>query len=349
MANKKTDNTEIDALKSAIGSGQLAQLYIFHGEEKYLLEYYLTQIRKLLAGNAFSEFNYKRFEGSINVDELADACDMLPAFAERTLIEVRDFDMFKAGEDAKQKLFNILSDLPDYVCLIFVYDIAEYNPDGRQKLAVFLKKAARIVEFNVQEQSKLIKWIKTHFSEAGKTIDTPTAEYLAFITGGLMTRLNTEIDKVSAYTNEDNITRATIDALVTPVLDAVTYQLTDHIADNDFNAAAAVLFDLLSMREPPHKLMFSISLKLRQLLAAKLIITNGLGENALMKLCDIHYDFQARRLIASARKTTLEDCRRSVILSAETAYRMNTGGDPESHLTELLLSLAESKRSTRAC
>jgi DNA polymerase-3 subunit delta len=349
MANKKPDTTEFEALRSAVGSGQLAKLYVFHGAEKYLLEHFLTQIRKLLVGNDFSEFNYKRFEGNISVDELADACDMLPVFAERTLIEVRDFDMFKAGDEAKQKLLTILSDLPDYVCLIFIYDISEYNPDGRQKLAVFLKKEARIVEFDVQEQSKLIKWIKTHFSEAGKNIDTPTAEYLAFITGGLMTRLNTEIEKVSAYTKEDIITRAHIDALVTPVLDAVSYQLTDHIADSDFNAAAAVLFDLLSMREPPHKLMFSISLKLRQLLAAKLIIASGLGEKELMKLCDIHYDFQARRLLISARKATLEDCRRGVILSAETAYRMNTGGDPENHLTELLLRLAESKKSARPC
>lgn len=349
MANKKTDHTELEALKSAVSSGQLGSLYIFHGEEKYLLEYYLTQIRKKLVADDFAEFNYKRFEGSTSVDELTAACDMLPAFAERTLIEVRDFDFFKANDETKQKLLDLLADLPEYVCLIFVFDIAEYNPDGRQKIAGFLKKTARIVEFGVQEQSRLIKWIKTHFSEAGKSIDTPTAEYLAFITGGLMTRLNIEIDKVSAYTKDDVITRASIDALVTPVLDAVSWKLTDLIADGDWNAASAVLFDLLSMREPPHKLIYAISLKLRQLMAARLIYESGLGEKSLKELCDIRFDFQARRLMASARKTTLEDCRRSVILSAETAYRMNKGSDAESLLAELLIRLSESKRRTSSC
>lgn len=349
MAQKKPDNTEFEALKSAVGTGQLHTLYIFHGEEKYLMDHYLTQIRKQLIGEDFSEFNYKRFEGSINVDELSAACDMLPAFAERTLIEVRDYDMFKAGDEAKQKLMDLLSGLPDYVCLIFVYSTVDYSPDNRQKLAALLKKQGKIVEFNVQEQSKLIKWIKTHFLQADKKIDTPTAEYLAFITGGLMTRLNIEIEKVSAYTKEDIITRAHIDALVTPVLDAVSYQLTDHIADRDFNAASAVLFDLLSMREPPHKLIFSISLKLRQLMAARLLYENGLGEKALMAICDMRHDFQARRLLASAKKTTLADCRRSVIICADTAFRMNTGGDPENLMTELLLRLAEGKRSMRSC
>lgn len=349
MANKKIDTSDFDTLKLSVSSGKLGRLYVFHGEEKYLLEHYLTQIRKILVGNDFAEFNYKRFEGNISVDELSAACDMLPAFAERTLVEVRDFDIFKANEETKQKLLDVLADLPDYICLIFVYDILEYHPDGRQKLAGFLKKEASVVEFSVQDPSRLIKWIKTHFSEAGKSIDTPTSEYLAFITGGLMTRLNIEIEKVCSYTKETAVTRAHIDALVTPVLDAVSWKLTDHIADSDWNAASAVLFDLLSMREPPHKLIYAISLKLRQLMAARLIYESGLGDKSLMALCGIRFDFQARRLMASAKKTTLEDCRRSVILSAEAACRMNQGSDAENLLTELLLRLAGSKRRADSC
>lgn len=349
MAQKKPDNTEYEALKSAVAKGQLGKLYIFYGEERYLLENYLTQIRKLLAGNDFSEFNYKRFEGNISVDELSAACDMLPAFAERTLIEVTDFDMFKANDETKQKLMALILDLPEYICLIFVYDAIAYNFDGRLKLGALLKKEAKIIEFNVQEQSQLVKWIKKHFAEGGKKIETPTAEYLAFITGGLMTALNVEIDKVISYTNDDSVTRAHIDAVVTPVLDAVSWKLTDHIADNDFNAASSVLFDLLSMREAPHKLIYSISLKLRQLLAARLCIEHGLGEKALMGLCGIKLDFQARNLLASARKIKLEDCRRAVILCSETAFGMNNGSDPEYLLSELLIRLAESKRRVRPC
>ena len=50
MANKKKETSEFDDLKLAVSSGQIGRLYIFHGEEKYLLEYYLTQIRKFLSG-----------------------------------------------------------------------------------------------------------------------------------------------------------------------------------------------------------------------------------------------------------------------------------------------------------
>ena len=96
-----------------------------------------------------------------------------------------------------------------------------------------------------------------------------------------MTRLNIEIEKLCSFTNESAVTRAHIDALVTPVLDAVSWKLTDHIADCDWNAASAVLYDLLCMREPPHKLIYAISLKLRQLMAARLLYESGLGEKNL--------------------------------------------------------------------
>lgn len=350
MAQKNKDNSALEALKAAVGSGRLDNLYIFYGEEKYLLESYLTQIRRHLVSDGFADFNYKRFNAqNFSADALGAACETLPVFAERTLIEVHDYDIFKANEETKQKLFDLIQDLPDYICLIFIYDIINFAPDGRQKLTALLKKTGSIVEFAIQEQSKLIKWIKAHFSKAGKKIDTPTAEYLCFITGGMMTSLNVEIEKISLFTDEEHITRTHIDAVVTPVLDAAVYKLTDYIAGGNYGQASIVLSELFSMREPPQKLIFSISLKLRQLLAARLCLENGLGEKKLMELCAIRYDFQARNLLASARKTSLTVCRQSVTLCAETAVRMNSGGSPEVLLTELIIDLSALRRRSDSC
>jgi hypothetical protein len=68
-----------------------------------------------------------------------------------------------------------------------------------------------------------------------------------------------------------------------------------------------------------------------------------------MRVCGMKYGFQARILLGSARKTTAERCARFVLLSADTAYRMNAGGDPESLLTELLIRLAASWKGGASC
>lgn len=349
MPPKKQDiNKEFDALKDAIQKGELKRLYIFHGDERYLLENFLGQIRKKLAAGDFADFNHKKFSGQgLSVDELISACDALPVFSDRTLIEVHDYDLSKASEENREKLLGLFTDLPEYVCLIFVFDTVEYSIDARLKLGSFLKKEASVVEFSIQEQSKLVKWIKSHFAEGGKKIDTPASEYLAFVTGGLMTSMNTEIGKLCAYAVGEFVTKEDIDAVVTPVTDAVAWKLTDYIISGSIDQAAVVLIDLMNMREPPHKLIYSITSKLRHLMAARVCFENGLSEKHLMTMANIKFDFQARNLMAGARRTSLRRCRDAVLISTEIAFKMNSGGDPEDLLTDLLINLACCYRGQR--
>ena len=345
MAQKKNDNAALDRLALAISSDQLDRLYIFHGEERYLLERRLGEIRQKLSVGGFEGFNVRRYEGAkLSADELTAAVYTLPAFAERTLIEVHDFDLFKGGDETKTQLLELFSDMPDYACLILVYDTIAYKPDKRQSLAAVIAKHASVVEFTVQETARLMKWIKMHFADGGKRIDNRTAEHLAFITGGLMATLDSEIEKVIAYSRGEIVTVEDIDAVVVPVLDAVTYKLADAIARGGFDDAVSILDELLRMREAPHKLIYSISLKLRQLLAARICIEDGAGERGLMDMCGIRYPFQAKMLLDSARKTSLAQCRDAVLLCTETAYELNSGSDPEARITELLTKLAVSRR-----
>jgi len=338
--NKKPkSNDNYIALISAIKSGNTDNFYIFYGEERYLLEHCLSNLRELICPGGLDGFNYKRFDDkNLSYEELEDAVNTIPAFADKTLIEIHDFDIFSSNE--KERLALLFDDLPDYVCIVFIYNTIEYKPDNRLKIHKDIIKNANIIEFVVQEQDKLVKWIKRHFSDAGKKINTGDAEYLAFITGGLMATLNGEIEKVSAYSKHDTVTRNDIDTVVTPVLDAVSYKLTDALINKDNTRALRILNELFQMREAPHMLISVISSKMRQLLAAKICIENNLGKNDLMDICNIKYEFQARNLMQTAGKATLHGCRNAVLLCSETALELNSTGEPESRIIELVTRLA---------
>ena len=45
---KPTDNTAMRELKRALRDGSLKNLYLFHGEEAFLREYYLGQLKQVL-------------------------------------------------------------------------------------------------------------------------------------------------------------------------------------------------------------------------------------------------------------------------------------------------------------
>ena len=72
--------------------------------------------------------------------------------AERTLVLVTDFDLFKAGEKDREEYIRLLGDLPDYVCLVFVYDLIPYKGDARTKLAGAIRQNGVVVNFARQDQ-----------------------------------------------------------------------------------------------------------------------------------------------------------------------------------------------------
>lgn len=325
----------------SLAAGQIGNFYIFHGDERYLLERSLAGIREKLCPGGLNSFNYRRFEGKcMSADELESAINTLPFFADRTLIEVDDFDIFKQEETEKRKLAGLLSDLPDYVCVVIIFDTIKYKPDGRIKLDASIKESADVVEFAVQGQDRLSNWIKRHFTDVGKRISSADAEYLVFITGGLMSTLHGEIEKTAAYAKGETVTRADIDAVVLPELETYAYKLSDALARRDYTEAMRILDELFQMREAPHKIMFNISLKMRQLLAARVCIDNSLQKDALMRMCGIRYEFQAKALIETARRLKLSECCNAVIICSDTAYRLNSSPDPNAGMIELISKLS---------
>ena len=360
---KKTDDSYVK-FTASIKAGQFGSFYIFHGDERYLLEHSLGELRRSLCPEGLDSFNYKKYEGkNIEIDDIDDAINTLPVFAERTLVEIHDLDIFKGkskpetviddtdGIDdvkitkgsenkEKQRLAGIFADLPGYVCVVLIFDTIPYKPDGRLKLDKEILNNAQVVEFNVQDQSKLIGWINRRFAAVGKRISRQDAEYLALITDGYMAALIGEIEKVSAYSDSETVTHADIDAVVIPVPGAFAYKLTDAILERKNAEAMRILDELFLMREPAQKIMFNISLKMRQFLAARVYLENGLGIRELIDLCGIRYDFQAETLMKTARKATLARCRDAVLLCAEAAYDLNSASEPEARLVELITRLA---------
>ena len=336
--NKKSSGSYTD-FEASLKSGKIGNLYIFYGDERYLLERSLESLRAIICTDGLDSFNYKRFEGkTLSTEALEDAVNTLPAFADRTMIEIHDYDIFKG--DQRVQLCELFSDLPEYVCIVFIYSTIEYKPDGRYKINKDILKYACAVEFVPPDQDRLIKWIQRHFHDAGKKISQSNAEHIAAITRGLMTTLNGEIEKAAAYAKTEYVTRKDIDTVVTPVLEAVAFNLSDALVSRDNAGALRLLDELFQMREEPHKLIYIISLKMRQILAARVFIEKNLGKSEFIRMCGLRHEYQAQILFNTARKTNLADCRDAVLLCSACALELNNAAEPESRLIELVTKLA---------
>ena len=341
-------NEGYQKLKADLKEGSVGCAYVFYGEESYLREYYLGEVRKALIPSGFESFNYHVMDGrELTAQSLAETAEAMPMMAERTLIVVTDWDIFKLGEEQRSQLVALLEDLPPYCCIIFVYDTLEYKPNKTmKKLCKVMDEQVVAVEFRQQDSSDLAAWIARRFRALDKEIDRQTAEYLIFTCGGLMTGLAQEIAKIGAYAKGRTITQKDIDAVADPVLSAEVFRMTDAVAQGNYNAASAILGDLLKMQTEPIKILAALGNQLRRIYTARMAIDSGKDKAWLMDLWDMKSDYPAKLLLSAAKKTTADWCANAVKMCQVLDRRMKSerGCDAEGELKLLLVRLGAERR-----
>ena len=341
-------NEAFQKLKNDLSGGTLGCAYIFYGEESYLREYYLGELRKALVPAGFEDFNYHRLEGKdLTVQTLSEMAEAMPMLAERTLIVVTDYDIFKLNEEQREKMIAFLDDIPPYCCVVFVYDTLDYKPNKTmKKLCKAVSDHVEAVEFRAAENSDLISWITRRFKALGKEIDRQTAEYLIFTCGGLMTGLVPEITKIGTYAKGKAITQKDIDAVADPVLSAEVFKLSDAVLQGDYDRAAEILGDLLKMQTEPIMILAALGSQLRRIYTARLAIDSGKDKYWLMELWDMKSDYPAKLLLSSAKKTTAAWCSDALKMCQTLDRRMKSekGVDSAGELKLLLVRLGAKRK-----
>lgn len=343
MAKKEVEPNHLPELKNAIRGKNPDRLYIFHGEETFLLHHYLEQLKKVILDELTESFNFHKLHAeNFDIRALADAVDNLPMMAERTLVWVDEIDLFKLNEGDREKVMEIISDIPEYCTVVFTYVTVPWKPDTRlKKYWDLIKKQAIIVEFAKQDQRDLIPWIGRHFAAHKKQISTDLCVYLIDLTGGTMTALAGEIGKICAYSGSERIVKADIDAVVEPVLDAVVFQMTDLMGQGAYGQALAKLQILLKMQEEPVRILGTIGGHFRKIATARTLLDNGRTAADLMTLTGLK-DYPARKTMSAASRFSAKFCARAAELVLETDYKMkNSIDEPKRLLETLILQLAQ--------
>ena len=343
---KQQEQDQLQKMKMAIRAGQPDRLYVFHGEEMFLLNHYLEQLRKSILDSLTESFNFHRFTNeTFEIRDFADAVENLPMMAERTMVQVDDIDLFKLNEEHRNKMAEILGDIPEYCTVVFTYDTTPWKPDKRLKKLWDVVSDGTIVEFAKQNQRDLITWIQRHFAAEKKQISPELCAYLIEITDGTMTSLAGEIRKISAFSGADVICKADIDAVTEPVLDAVVFRMTDQLGAGQYGEALQTLQKLLKMQQEPLSILGAIGAHFRKLSTARTLLDHGKNFSELQKLYAPLADYPAKKSMDAARHFRPEFCSKAAELILETDRKMKTSlDDPQRLLEMLILQLAQEAR-----
>ena len=338
MAKKETGcdfNLELKKLKGAPPQ----RIYVLYGEEDYLRNHFLAQLKAKCLPEGEDSFSFRRFDGpGLDAEELARAIDVMPFLTERTMVELRDVDLNRLGD--ADRFLSILAAVPDYCTVCFVQD-TRFEPDGRLKLIKYLKQNSVFLQFCVQGQDALSRWIDKRFAALGKQIGRDAKQRLVLISGDLMNRLIPEIEKIAAYASEKTVTVADVEAAASHIPEADVFEMVNLISEKKFDAALHILAELLKNKDnAPVAILASLSYQLRRIYGVKLALQRGKRQKDIRDLLKIRWDFIADRLILSAGRFSMAQLRGAVAECVEAEYKMkSSSGDDAELLKEIFIHL----------
>ena len=321
-----------------------ARLYMLRGEEDYLRDSFLAELRKLCVEEGTEAFNLHRFRGpGLDMAEFRNAVEAMPFMGDRTFIEVRDLDVNRTTGYDPDALRAILTDLPEWVTAAFVFSPG-YKPDGKLTAVKTLRKEGVELEFAAPGEGEMIRWVRRRAESQGKRIESSTAGYLLWVCGSRMNALIPEITKICGAAAEEEITRADIDAVAKKAPETTIFQLTDALGSGQFDKAASLLADLLADREtPPAFQIAMVSEQFRRLYAARIAADERLPDSYIIDCIPElgRNSYGLGILKRTCRNFSRERLARAVRLCVECDFGMKDSGPaPEERMKELVMRLA---------
>lgn len=317
-------------LMEDIKNAKFKRVYLLTGEEVYLRNQYKKRLRNALL-DPEDTMNASYFEGKgINPREIIDLAETMPFFADRRVIMIEDSGFAK---NACPELADYIPEIPESTCIILV----ESEVDKRGRLYKAVKNAGRVVEFKQQDERTLARWVLGTLKKEGKNITEETMQAFLGRTGSGMENIERELEKLLCYTmGRDVITTADVEAICTEQTENRIFEMVQAITEKDQRKALDLYADLLSMKEPPMRILFLITRQFNQLMQLKSLSGQGLDRSELAKKAGIppfalgKYQAQCRKFTSAQLRQAVEDC-------VDTEERVKTGQMGDQISVELLI------------
>ncbi|MFQ5911618.1 MAG: DNA polymerase III subunit delta [Nitrospinota bacterium] len=334
-----------EALK-ALQAGRIASLYLLHGEEEYLQEELLAQIRSRLLDPATEDLNHQRLDAEdCAPEDIRTAAETLPFLGTHRLVVVRRSQWLeqKVGE-----LKPVLENPPDSACLVLLSSTSLKASSPLLKIA---RKSGVAVSTEPLKGKTLGAEVRRMASRLGFSLGPEALALLLDRTGGSLRRAASELEKLSLHVDDAKETgreetgpapEVSLKKVAAVVDDGRTENLFDLSDALGAREAAQALEALQRLLRPQHNSSAIIAAMGRhfvRLLEARALLDEGVPVAAVPRRLGGH-PFYAGKLTDQALRFSDAELRGAVERLQRTDVRLKGSGLPDwALLEELTLAL----------
>ncbi len=204
--------------------------YVF-GEDSYLRGECLRLLTSL-AGEDFREFNLTVLDGmDIEFSDINEAICQVPFMSERRVVLVKDFEKSLTDKEYKS--------LSDSIKRLTDCTVVFLRSGGRDRAkANDPSKLGVAVDCSPLSESEVVEYIENKCSELGYSINRGASLKIAKYTSLDMSRVVSEINKLTAYCMETKvISDMAVDEIVSCDIEFVVYALSNAVAERNAREA----------------------------------------------------------------------------------------------------------------
>ena len=320
----------MQTLNQDISERSFRPVYLLYGEESFLKNSYKNRLKEAIAGG--DAMNISSFEGKgADLDEVIRLADTMPFFAEKRLIIIEDSGLFRSAADV---LVNYLPSMPDTTVLLFV----ESEVDKRGRLFKKVKELGYAAEMTRQDASQLARWAGGILAKEGKKITARTMDVFLSMTGDDMEHIRTELEKLISYTmGREVITEEDVRAVCTVQVTNRIFEMVSAIVNRDTRKAMDLYEDLLTLKEPPMRILFLIARQFNQILQVKEMAAKGLDKGAIASRLKMQ-PFLVGKTMPQARRFSREQILSYVNECVEAEEAVKSGRLKDRLAVELLIT-----------
>ncbi len=298
----------------------LKNIYVFYGEERYLIEQYINLIASKIIPEGL-EINKIKLDGTkTTFDYVLDNCETLPFLSDKKLVILDNMD-FNNSED-KDKLLEYLKNYSEFTYLILVFD----DLDAKFK-KVF--KADQIVKFDRLTNPYFSKWLHKKIKSHNKDINTSDLMYLINRLGYLEKNNDKSLlqvaNEVQIICSVDNkfITKENIDRVIKKPLEGDIFKMLDYISEKKVDKSILLFHTLMDKGEAVQKIFFMISRQFRLLKKAKILKKAGHNKESITKILGIH-PYSVKKLLLYVDKFSDSSLNDILTLCVDIELKMKT-------------------------
>lgn len=305
-------------------------IYLLQGEDKSRLEKRVAELSQTPEDT--TGLNLVSIESPFEFGAFKNAIETLPFLADKKVVIAKNIFVSKDKTFLKN-LLDYLPTIPEYCELIIVEDVVI-----KSQYIKSLGDKVRIETYNPLSPRETTQWITARTKELGGNISAENAERLSAAVGSDLVRAENEIRKLISY--DPNISRESLNDLVTPDFNESIFSLVDAISTKNTKSALKLLSGFMDNEENEIYLLTMLARQVRNLLIVKDLSANGKNEAAIASETGLH-PFVVKKAISQSRNFSIENLieLHESLIESDLALK-TTSGDAKIILSRLVARFA---------